>query len=59
MAVITVNPRGLDTEPWLKAVMRGVLLQILHELMTCYPAAELARNPVARKVRQPADGVQV
>ena len=59
MAVITVNPRGLDTEPWLKAVMRGVLLQILHELITCHPAAELARNPVARKVRQPADGVQV
>ena len=59
VAVITVNPRGLDSEPWLEAVVRRVLLQILHELVACHPAAELARNPVARKVRQPADGVQV
>jgi hypothetical protein len=59
VAVITVNPRGLDSEPWLKTVMLRVLLQILHELIACHPAAELARNPVARKVRQPADGMQV
>ena len=39
--------------------MRRVLLQILHELVACHPTAELARNPVARKIRQPADGVQV
>jgi NADPH-dependent 2,4-dienoyl-CoA reductase/sulfur reductase-like enzyme len=33
VAVITVNLGGLDSEPWLKAVVRRVLLQILHELV--------------------------
>jgi hypothetical protein len=59
MAVITVNPGGLDSEPWLKAVVRRVLLQILYELVACHPAAEIAGNPIARKVRQPADRVEV
>jgi hypothetical protein len=59
VAVITVDPYGLDSELWLKAVVGRVLLQILHELIACHPATELARNPVAGKVRQPADGVQV
>jgi hypothetical protein len=58
-AVIAVDPRGLDSEPWLKAMVRRVLLQVLHKLIACHPAAELARNPVARKVRQPADRVQM
>jgi hypothetical protein len=39
--------------------MRRVLLQVSHELITCYPAAEIARNPVTRKVGEPADDVQV
>ena len=59
LAVIAVNPCGLDSELWRKPVVRRVLLQILHELVASHPAAKLARNPVARKVRQPADGVQV
>ena len=59
VAVAAVDPCGLNAEPWLEAVVRRVLLQVLHELITCHPAAEIARNPVTRKVRQPADGVQV
>jgi hypothetical protein len=39
--------------------MCRLLLQVSHELITCYPAAEIARNPVTRKVGEPADGVQV
>jgi len=58
-AVIAVDPSGLDTEPWLEAMVRRVLLQVLHELIACHPAAELARNPVTGKVRQPADRVQM
>jgi hypothetical protein len=59
VAVTTVDPYGLSAEPWLEAVVRCVLLQVSHELITCYPAAEIARNPVTRKVGEPADGVQV
>ena len=59
VTVIAVNPRGLDAEPWLEAMVCRVLLQVLHELIACYPAAELAGNSVARKVREPADGVQM
>jgi hypothetical protein len=58
-AVITVDSSGLDTETWLEAMVRRVLLQVLHELIACHPAAELARNPVTGKVRQPADRVQM
>ena len=36
-----------------------ILLQVLHELVTCHPPAEVTWNPVARKMRQRADGVQV
>jgi hypothetical protein len=39
--------------------VRRVLLEVSHELITCHPAAKIARNPVTRKVGQPADGVQV
>ena len=59
MAVITVNPGGLDTKLRLEAMMRRILLQVLHELIPCHPAAELTGNPVARKIRQPANGVQM
>ena len=34
-------------------------LQVLHKLIACNPAAEVTWNPVARKMRQRADGVQV
>jgi len=59
VAVTAVDPCGLNAEPWLEAVVRRVLLEVSHELITCHPAAKIARNPVTRKVGQPADGVQV
>ena len=59
VAVIAVNTRGLNPEAWLEAMVCRVLLQVLHELVPCHPAAKIARNPVTRKVGQPADGVQV
>lgn len=59
VSVIAVNTRGLNPEPRLEPVVRRVLLQVLHELIACHPSAEVTGNPVARKVRQRADGVQV
>jgi hypothetical protein len=58
-AVIAVNTRRLNPEPWLEAIVRRILLEVLHELVTCHPAAEVTWNPVARKMRQGANGVQV
>ena len=49
VAVAAVDPCSLNAEPQLEAVVRRVLLQVLHELITCYPAAEIARNSVTRK----------
>ena len=59
VAVIAVDTRGLNPELWLKTMVRRVLLQVLHELVARHPAAEVTRNPVARKMRQRADRVQV
>jgi hypothetical protein len=59
LAVLTVDPRGLNAEPWLQSVVRCVLLEISHELVTRHPAAIFTRNAVTRKVRQPPNGVQV
>ena len=52
VAVAAVDPCGLNAEPWLEAVVRRVLLQVLHELVPCHPAAKIRWNPVARKMRQ-------
>jgi hypothetical protein len=59
MAVIAVNARGLNPEPRLEAMVCGVLLQILHEMVARHPSPELPWNPITRKMRQRADGVQV
>ena len=59
MTVLAVNPRSFDPEPWLETVVRRVQLEVSHELVACNPAAKLARDPIARQVRQPADGVQM
>ena len=59
VAVVAVNTRRLNLQPRHEPMVRRILLQVLHELVPCHPAAELARNPVARKVRQRADRMQV
>jgi hypothetical protein len=59
MAVIAANTAGLNPQPGLEPIVRRVLLQVLHELVTCHPSTEVTWNPVARKMRQRANGVQV
>ncbi len=59
MAVIAVNTGGLNPQPWLEPIVRRVLLQVLHELVACHPSAEVTWNPIARKMRQRTNGVQV
>jgi hypothetical protein len=59
VAVIAVKTRGLNLEPRLEAMVHHILLQVLHELVACYPSAEVTWNGVARKMRERTDGVQV
>jgi hypothetical protein len=59
VTVIAVNTRGINPEAWLEAMVRRVHLQVLHELVACHPAAKIRRNPVARKMRQRSDRMQV
>jgi hypothetical protein len=36
MAVLTIDPCGLNAESWRQAEVGRVLLQVLHELITCH-----------------------
>lgn len=41
VAVIAVKTRDFNAEPRLEAMVRRILLQVLHELVACHPSAEV------------------